>query len=703
MAAGALLAAVSALAAPANTLPEDLAARVPLRFEQVSGRQWMARGLGFGIALFDRGTVFPLGGRAVQLSFPGSDPQAGFEGARKAAAPSNYFSSAGFRSADAFLELRRRSIYPGVDLRYYGQGSRLEYDFELAPGADPAPIRIRFDGADQVQLTARGELRITAAGQELIQRAPAVYQRSEQGGIVRVASSYFPEDGGGYSIRLGKYDPAQPLVIDPEVLFTAYLAGSGAEAPLGIGRDAAGNLYVAGYTHSSDFPLVGEAYSGFALTPNRQVFTTKLNPFASDPSQVISYSGFFGGDYGDLLRAMAVDEQGVLYLTGVTDDFFFPDTENAYLRENENVRRVFFSVLDTKLPGKSGLLYSTFFGGKTKDEPTAIAIHNGKAYITGYTTSLDYPVKDPIMGTYVGGIDVFVAEFDPTKSGAASLVHSTYLGGFTQDIPRSIDVDAQGKVYIAGYTYSADFPTTPGSHKPFYSGGSDAFMAKLDLDGQRIEYSTFLGGSSIDQAWKVLVDDRNGLVALGGFSLSNDFPVTANAMQAAQAGNGDAFLTILDPQAEDFTRSLIYSTFYGGNDGEVTYDMRLGPTGAYYLAGYTLSRDLPVRDAVRPASAGASTDGFVAVIDPNAPPASALQFGSYITGGGYQIATNIEVDAAGRVYVTGEAFGNVFEPGQATPPESSATNVFLLVFRPNLPLVRQTAVQGLRSAESRRR
>jgi hypothetical protein len=698
-----LLSAISALAAPASTLPQDLTERVPLRFEPVSDRQWMARGLGFGIALFDRATVFPVGGRAVQLSFPDSNPQAEFEGARKAPAPSNYFSSAGFRSADAYLELRRRGVYPGVDVRYYGQGSRLEYDFELAAGADPAPIRIRFDGADSVRLTGRGELLITAAGHELTQRAPAVYQRSAAGGLVRVASSYFPEDGGSYSIRLGQYDPAEPVVIDPEVLFTAYLAGSGAEAPLSIGRDAAGNLYIAGYTHSSDFPLVGEAYSGFALTPNRQVFTTKLNPFAANPGDVISYSGFFGGDFGDLLRAMAVDEQGVLYLTGVTDDFFFPDTENAFLRENGNVRRVFFSVLDTKLPGKSGLLYSTFFGGKTMDEPTAIAIHNGKGYITGYTTSLDYPVKDPIMGTYVGGIDVFVAEFDPSKSGAASLVHSTYLGGFTQDIPRSIDVDAQGKVYIAGYTYSADFPTTPGSHKPFYSGGADAFMAKLDLDGQKVEYSTFLGGSTIDQAWKVLVDDRNGLVALGGFTLSNDFPVTANAMQAAQAGNGDAFLTILDLEAEDFTRSLVYSTYYGGNDGEVTYDMRLGPTGAYYLAGYTLSRNLPVRDAIRPVSAGASTDGFVAVIDPNAPPASALQFGSYITGGGYQIASTIEVDSAGRVYVAGEAFGNVFEPGQAAPPDGSATNVFLLVFRPNIPVARQTALEGLRGAESRRR
>jgi hypothetical protein len=270
------------------------------------------------------------------------------------------------------------------------------------------------------------------------------------------------------------------------------------------------------------------------------------------------------------------------------------------------------------------------------------------------------------------------------------LVHSTYLGGVLQEVPRSIAVDAQGKVYVAGYTYSPDFPTTVGSYKPFYSGGGDVFVAKVNLNAPAIEYATYVGTTGLDQGWKVLVDPRNGLISLTGFTLSNAWPVTPDAFQSTAAGNGDAFLTIIDPNTTDFTQALIYSTYFGGSDGEVVYDMRQGPTGAYYLAGYTLSRDLPVRDALRPASSGASTDGFVAIIDPTATPQEALRYSSYVTGGGYQIADAIEVDAAGNVYVTGEVFGNVFDPGQASAPELSNTNVFFFVFRPS-NVVRQDA------------
>jgi hypothetical protein len=257
-------------------------------------------------------------------------------------------------------------------------------------------------------------------------------------------------------------------------------------------------------------------------------------------------------------------------------------------------------------------------------------------------------------------------------------------------------------VYVTGTSFSSDYPTTTGSYRPFYTGGGDVFVTRLDLNAPAINYSTYLGTAGLEQAWKVLVDPRNGLIAVGGFTLANDWPVTANAMQPVAGGGGDAFLTIIDPGAEDFTRALIYSTYYGGNDGEVLYDMRLGPTGAYYLTGYTLSRNLPVRDAIKSASGGASTDGFVAIIDPNARPQDALVHSSYVTGGGYQIATAIEVDPDGNVYVTGEAFGNVFEAGQASPPEGSNTNVFFFVFRP-AQVLRQEPTEIEPGRRSRRR
>jgi hypothetical protein len=174
--------------------------------------------------------------------------------------------------------------------------------------------------------------------------------------------------------------------------------------------------------------------------------------------------------------------------------------------------------------------------------------------------------------------------------------------------------------------------------------------------------------------------DPSGHVAVTGFTLSDDFPVTSNALQSAQGGNGDVFLTILDPSAPDFTTALIYSTYFGGTDGDVAYDLRRDGAGKYYLCGYTLSLDLPTHNALAPASDLGSVDGFVAVIDPTASPLKALVYSSYVTGPGYQVAYGVDVDAQGVIYLTGTALGDVFGGMGAQAPPNSNLNVFLLVF-----------------------
>jgi hypothetical protein len=379
---------------------------------------------------------------------------------------------------------------------------------------------------------------------------------------------------------------------------------------------------------------------------------------------------------------MAVDANGVFYLAGYTDDATFPVTANAYLTANGGVRRDFLAVIDTTLPGMEGLTYSTYFAGTTMDIPTAIAVAGGKMFVTGYTSSPDYPVTpNAIQSALPGGtFDGFVAEFDPSQSGAASLVASTYLGGSGVDTPRSIAVAADGQVWVAGYTRSSDFPSTPNSFRPFYSGAGDAFVTRLDLNAMIITYSTFLGGNSEDQATKVLVEP-SGHVGVAGYTLSNNFPVTPSALQSTQAGNGDVFLTIIDPTAPDFTTALVYSTYFGGSDGDVPYDLRMDAAGKYYLCGYTLSLDLPIQNAISPVSDDGAIDGFAAVIDPTASPLNALVYSSYITGPGYQIAYGIDVDAQNVIYVTGAVLGDVFSGhGDPHPPDNSNLNVFLLVF-----------------------
>ena len=682
LAGGLCLVSFPGLAAPSPNTAPDVYAQIPLRFEAMDAHKWVARGPGFGVGFSQDGIFMQFGNRGLRLTLEGSNRASYFEGLEKSAVPTNYFGR-NSGSVDAFGRLRQASVYPGIDVVYYGKGQTLEYDFELAPGADPSRIHMRFDGADSIHLGPQGQVILSLGDRQITQNPPLVYQYQHAADrqIVSVRSSYVIQADGSIGVALGAYDATKPLVVDPTILFTGYLSGTSADVPLGIGHDKNGLIYLAGYTYSPDFPSVGTAYTGFFTTTAQQAFTTVMAPL--DPNgNVITYSGFFSGSFGDYLKAFTVDSEGVFYLAGYTDDFFFPITPNAYLNANGGVRRCFVSVIDTKLPGMDGLTYSTFFAGTTMDIPTGIAVAGGKIYVTGYTSSSDYPVTtNAFQSTLPGGtFDGWVAEFDPTQSGTASLVASTFLGGSGLDTPRSVAVAADGQVWIAGYTRSGDFPTTPNSFRPFYSGGGDAFLTRLDLNAMAVTYSTFLGGNGEDQATKILVEP-SGHVAATGYTLSNNFPVTSNALQSAQAGNGDVFLTIIDPSAQDFTKALIYSTYYGGSDGDVPYDLRRDATGKYYFCGYTLSLDLPILNAISPASDFGALDGFVAVIDPAASPLNALIYSSYVTGPGYQVAYGIDVDALNNIYVTGTVLGDVFAgAGNPKPPDNSNLNVFLLVF-----------------------
>ena len=702
----------------ASRLDPDLVGRTPVRFERSlqsldagGAEQWIGRGVSFGAGISRNGAILQAGGRRFQIRFPGSNPDAPFLGEQQSATPTNHFigieGGADAVVNDTYLALRRSAIYPGVDLVYYGTGQGIEYDFELAAGADPGQIRIAIDGVDAVALNETGDLILTLDGKQIRHQAPAVYQRTAAGELTAVHSFYYPEDGGVYSIRLGDYDVGKPVVIDPQILFTAYLAGGGTDAPIGIAFDENETLYIAGYTYSVDFPLVGEAYSPVVDSSNRFIFTTKMNPLGK-ADEVITYSGIFGATFNDYLQTMAVSPSGVFYLAGYSDNFYFPVTDSGYMVNNGQVTRMFFSAIDSKLPGKTGLVYSTFFGGArqgmddpstpnvdeslpapTPDQPRAMAYHNGHVYIAGITDTDDYPTKNPIQSTRSGNFNLFLAEFDPSQSGEDSLINSTYLGGTGTDTSTGIAVDPDGNVYVTGYTDSSDFPTTVGSFKPFYSGANDAFVTKANLTSAQVIYSTYLGSTGIDRTYAIALDPANR-VAVAGVTTGPDFPMTQFAYQPVYGGNADVFLTILDLSQPDFPNQLAYSTYYGGSDGEVPYDLTLGADGSYYFSGYTLSRDLPVKDAIHSFSNEASYDGFVAILNPARPPFQHLIYSSYVTGGGSQIARCVEVDSKGNVYVVGSADGNIFGQYQAVPPDNSGVNVFVYVFRPDdAPLAQQ--------------
>jgi len=378
---------------------------------------------------------------------------------------------------------------------------------------------------------------------------------------------------------------------------------------------------------------------------------------------------------------MTVDSNGVMYIVGNTDSGSYPVTSTGYLTTYSGNFHAFISMVDPSQYGASSLIYSTFFGGSNNDFGTAVTVSSGKIYIAGFTNSTDLPVINAYQQTLPGVNNTFVAEFDPRQSGGASLLTCTYLGGSNIDEATAITVDATGLVYVAGQTFSFDFPTTSNAQQPGYNGGGDVFLSVLNLGTAALPYSTYFGGSSEENVKKILLTPA-GLVVMTGYTLSPDFAVSLGAYQTNFGGNGNAFLTLINTNAQP-GQGLVYSTYLGGSGGEVAYGLTQDSAGRFYLCGYTLSPNFPVTaNAMYPATVGGSVDGFLTILDASQPPFSpkALVYSSYITGPGTQVAYSVDVDPLGSIYVSGITTSDVFP--NAIPQNTFVLkpSVFLMIF-----------------------
>jgi Beta-propeller repeat len=292
------------------------------------------------------------------------------------------------------------------------------------------------------------------------------------------------------------------------------------------------------------------------------------------------------------------------------------------------------------------------------------------AYLTGYTSSRDFPTMNPLQPAFAGFQDVFVTKLNPAGS---ALIYSTYLGGSSLDQGQGLAIDRQGNVYLTGSTISSDFPTM-NPLQPALSTFQDAFVAKLNSAGSALVYSTYLGGSDFDDGRDIAVD-RRGNVYLVGWTFSIDFP-TANPLQPGLADSGparlgDAFVTKLDASGT----ALIYSTYFGGNSQDIGNAIALDARDNVYVTGSTISTNFPTMNPLQP-SLGLGNAAFVAKLDQSG---SALHYSTYLGGSGFASGTGIAVDARGNAYVTGSTNSDDFpilNPVQPTPPPSSL-NAFL--------------------------
>jgi hypothetical protein len=644
-----LRAAPAELSLPSQSSAEVAAERaygeLPLSFERNVGQQPAAVDY---LARTDAGTFFltgwgarlvadAKGSSALDLRLVGAGP-AEPRALGRLRGEVNYLvgedPSGWHRGVPTFEAVRYPGAYPGIDLDWHGNRRALEYDFRLAPGADPSLIALRLKGADSLTIAPNGDLLITANGRTLRQRAPIAYQLV--GGERRQVASAYRLDGDTVSFGLGAYDRSRPLVIDPLVLaYSTYLGGDNTDRAHAIAVDLSGAAYVAGQIDSTDFNTVGPIESDGGDF-NDDAFISKLNAAGS----ALAYSTYLGGSLSDAAHAIAVDSSGAAYVAGETASTDFNTA--SPIESNEIGTDAFVSKLTA---AGSALLYSTYLGGNSTDSANAIAVDSsGAAYVAGQTDSTEFNTMGPIEGD--GTVtDAFVSKLNPAGS---ALAYSTYLGGNLVDAANAIAVDSSGAAYVAGETGSTDFNTMG----PIEGDGtsSDAFISKLTAAGSALAYSTYLGGNGADNADAIAVDS-SGAAYVAGETYSTDFNTMGPIESDGADADADAFISKLTAAGS----ALAYSTYLGGGGADFANAIAVDASGAAYVAGETGSTDF---NTVGPIEGdGTGTDAFISKLAVPAPtitdtdPDSPANDNTLLVKGAAAAATTV------RVYANGSCTG----------------------------------------------
>jgi hypothetical protein len=658
-------------------------ASLPLLFERSYSpnepRRFVAHGANYAVAISREGARFAFGsaskGRSfLDIRFLDGDPQAVVGGIAAAATRFHHLRHGDARDdvdVPAYERIAISGLHPGIDVVFHGRARALEYDLVVARGADPSRFAFRVDGSDRIDLDDSGNLLLGTPAGTLTLKRPVAYQDI---GETRhpVASAFVIESERVVRIRVGGYDPAHTLVVDPVVTYATYLGGSSVEQGTAIAVDGAGNAYVAGYTGSPDFPTVNAYDRSIGKRGDVDVFVSKLNPTGT----ALVWSTYVGGSIGtDRAIGIAVDPTGSVYLTGQTSGTDFPTSATAWQKATTGGG----GFVTRLVPAGNALVYSTYVAGAT---PSAIAVDaDGNAYVGGSATSAFSSTPgalQPATGNPAGQTG-FVLKLN--AAGTAP-VFSTFFGGTGGEDATSIALDARGGVYVGGWTTSFDFPVR-NAFQPARSAGKDAFVAKLAGDGSQLVYSTLLGGV-LDDSVNAIAVDGTGNAYVAGETYSADFPVK-DGFQMQKAGNrlinasvGNAFVAKLSASG----RSLVYSSFIGGEvcltlcqlvfgpqpqfRADAAYGIAVDGTGHAYVTGIARSYTFPLVDSSSPRKQQDSEDsGFVAKVSISG---NSLLWSTFIRTGFNEpdnkwtrvppgAASAAAVDSSGAVYVAGDADG----------------------------------------------
>ncbi len=653
--------------------------KLPLTFEANHGQtdsqvRFVSRGRGYAMFLTATEAVLVRGGSSVRMKFDGANPAPRITGVDPLAGKRSYFIGRDPRkwrtAIPTYGKVRYENLYPGVDLVFRGSQGRLEYDFLIAPGADPGAIRLSFEGAQALGVNEKGDVLVHTGSGTIVHQRPVVWQEVER--AKKELAGRFVVSGNELAFEVSGRDPEAPLVIDPAIVYSTYLGGSEEDRAYAVAVDSEGNAYVTGVSDSVDFPTTQGALQttngGTAPGCRYDAFVTKIDPTGT----ALVYSTYLGGDCSDTAYDIAVDSEGSAYVTGDAGSDNFPTTPGAF-RTSPNP--FFGDTFVTKLNATgTALVYSTYLGA---DDALGMAVDSGgNAYITGIASPPFFPTTPGAFQTAFGGgdWDAFVTKLNP--SGTA-LVYSTYLGGIRDDVGTGIAVDSLGNGYVTGVTKSPDLRTTSGAFQTALRGSQDAFVGKLNPSGSDAIFLSYLGGSGVEAGLgsgsnePSIAVDSAGSAYVAGTTSSTDFPTTQGAFQRASAGWQDVFVTKLNASGT----GLAYSTYVGGEATDGAKGIAVDSGGNAYVTGSAggafpttagALRTCPWTDPARP-GVSHGCDAFLTKLNGTG---SALVYSTGLLLGPADIAA----DRAGNAYLTGStrsmdvtpgAFQTVFGGGMA--------------------------------------
>lgn len=539
-------------------------------------------------------------GLAIQESFIGVKTHK-LRGEEKSNTNINFFKGNCWQTnIPAYNFINLGQVYDGIELKLRAFGNNIEKLFYVKPGANPANIKIRLSGVDDIKITDAGELQVESEIGSVAFTKPIGYQlHGNEKKFVDVAYAFSDEENE-YGFVVGDYDADRELVIDP-LLASTFLGGSGEDGfyytDVNVALDKDENIIIAGKTASADFPTTLGVYRE-NYTGGGDGFVAKMN---SDLTELIAAT-FIGGSGLEEIRALGLDGDNNIYIAGITESSDYPTLASCYDPSYNGGASgpygsgdIFVSKLSNDL---STLLASTFLGGTSHECCEAIDLDGqGNVYVTGGTASTNFPTTNGAYDSSLNpggnwGYDIYVSKFNNSLT---MLLASTFLGGSNDDFSEAISIDRSGNVYLSGWIMSTNFPTTAGAYKQSYAGGSyDAFVSRLDPNLVTLSASTFLGGSQWDFVYSMDLD-HEGNVYVTGHTASTNFPVSENAYDRTYSGSGgqgvgdDIFISKFDSTLT----TLEASTYLGGSGWENGFAIVADKNGNVYATGTTSSSNFP--------------------------------------------------------------------------------------------------------------